>query len=294
MAPPVEAKDVQSPAAGATRTVSPRFANLGVRLLSALAMAGLALGALFLGFPFWPLLVLCVVMGTAWEWNRMLSRSGSVQALALIAGLAVVTGLAAVGQTALAVIVCVVGFAGLLAAGKGLGRKTHAAGLLYFGLPSIALVWIAADHPHGAPAMLLVMIVVWVTDSAAFFTGRMIGGPKLWPSVSPNKTWAGSLGGLLGGLAAGVIWAAFAGATPLAGVAMLSCGLSLACQAGDLLESGIKRRFDLKDTSGLIPGHGGLMDRLDGLIGAVLLAALVALAVSPGAPAEALLPGMPR
>ncbi len=138
------------------------------------------------------------------------------------------------------------------------------------------------------------MVVVWVTDSAAFFTGRIVGGPKLWPSVSPNKTWAGSLGGLAGGVAAGVIYAALAGVDARVSVGVLSFGLAVACQAGDLLESGIKRRFDIKDTSGLIPGHGGLMDRLDGLIGAVLLAAVVALIVSPGAPADAILPGLSR
>lgn len=294
MAPHMDAKEDQAQAAGLTRAAPSRFANLGVRLASAAAMAVVALGALFLGFPFWPLLVLCLAMGTAWEWNRMLSRSGRVEASALIAGLAVVTGLAAFGQVAIAVVISIVGVVVLLTLGTGPGRKTHAAGMLYFGLPSIALIWLAADPPHGALAMLLVMVVVWMTDSAAFFTGRMIGGPKLWPSVSPNKTWAGSLGGLAGGVAAGVIYATLAGVQALVSVGLLSFGLSVACQAGDLLESGIKRRFDRKDTSGLIPGHGGLMDRLDGLIGAVLLAAIVALIVSPGAPADAILPGLSR
>ena len=294
MATPMDAKDGRAPPTGPVREMPSRFANLGVRLASALAMAVVALGALFSGFPFWPLFVLVIVMGTAWEWNRMLSRSGSVGGSARIAGLAAVTALAAFGQAAIAVIVSVVGFVVLLAVGKGIGRKTHASGMLYFGWPSTALIWIAADPLNGALAMLLVMVVVWVTDSAAFFAGRVIGGPKLWPSVSPNKTWAGSIGGLLGGVVAGVSYAVVAGAAPLAGVGLLSLGLSLACQAGDLLESGIKRRFAIKDTSGLIPGHGGLMDRLDGLIGAVLVAALVALAVTPGAPAEAILPGLTR
>lgn len=294
MARPMDAQDGQAPVPASTRIGASRFANLGVRLASALAMAVVALGALFLGFPFWPMLVLIIVMGTAWEWNRMLSRSGSVEALALIAGLAVVTALAAFDLAAIAVIVSIVGFVVLVAVGKGRGRKTHAVGMLYFGLPSVALIWLAADPRDGALALLLVMVVVWVTDSAAFFTGRMVGGPKLWPSVSPNKTWAGSIGGLAGGVVAGVIYAALAGVDALVSVGLLSLGLSVACQAGDLLESGIKRRFDIKDTSGLIPGHGGLMDRLDGLIGAVLLAAIVALIVSPGAPAEAILPGLSR
>lgn len=292
MAPIMEGTDPKAAASPSSLPSPSRFSNLDVRLASALAMAGVTLGALFAGFPFWPLLVLLVAVGTGWEWNRMLSRSGSVVALGLLASLAIVTGLAAFGQAAIAVVAAIIGTIALMALGAGKGRKTHAAGLLYFGLPAIALIWLGSDAPHGALALLYVMVVVWVTDSTAFFVGRMIGGPKLWPSVSPNKTWSGSIGGLAGGLAAGLIYAALAGARSLTWIAVLSLGLSVACQAGDLFESALKRRYDRKDSSGLIPGHGGLMDRLDGLIAAVLVAALVGLAVSPSRPGEALLPGL--
>ncbi len=255
-------------------------------------MAAVTLAALYAGFPFWPLLVLVVAMGLGWEWNRMLSRSGSVAALGLLAALALAIGLTAYGQPAIAVVVAVAGAVVLAVIGSGAGRLTHAAGLLYFGLPSIALIWLRADEPGGARALLLVMIVVWLTDSAAYFTGRAVGGPKLWPAVSPNKTWSGSLGGALGGVVAGVIFASVAGAQPPAWIAVLCLALSVACQAGDLMESALKRRFDRKDSSGLIPGHGGLMDRLDGLLMSVLVAALVALWVAPSHPSAALLPGL--
>ncbi len=276
---------------GSDTTVAPRLSNLGLRIVSGALMAAVTLAALYAGFPFWPLLVLVVAMGLGWEWNRMLSRSGSVTALGLLVALAVVIGLTAFGQPAIAGVVAVAGAVVLAVIGSGEGRLTHAAGLLYFGLPSIALIWLRADEPGGARALLLVMIAVWVTDSAAYFTGRAVGGPKLWPAVSPNKTWSGSLGGALGGVVAGVIFASVAGAQPLAWIAVLCLALSVACQAGDLMESALKRRFDRKDSSGLIPGHGGLMDRLDGLLMSVLVAALVALWVAPSHPASVVLPG---
>jgi phosphatidate cytidylyltransferase len=275
-----------------TSQAKKRFTNLGVRLVSSILLAALTLAALFGGFPFWPLLVLTVGMGLAWEWNRMLARSGTPAALTLLVALAIVVGLAAFGQPAIAAVVAVVGAVVLAAIGSGVGRLTHAAGLLYFGLPSTALLWLQADLPAGALAVLLVMTVVWVTDSAAYFTGRAVGGPKLWPSVSPNKTWAGSLGGAAASVVAGVIFAATAGSTTLAWIAVLSLVLSVACQGGDLLESALKRRFDRKDTSGLIPGHGGLMDRLDGLLMSALVAALCGLWWTPDRPSATLLPGL--
>lgn len=278
--------------AGPGTGASPRLSNLGLRIVSGALMATVTLAALYAGFPFWPLLVLVVAMGLGWEWNRMLSRSGSLEALGLLAALAVVIGLAASGQPAIAAVVALASAVVLAVIGAGEGRLTHAAGLLYFGLPSTALIWLRADEPGGALALLLVMIVVWVTDSAAYFTGRAVGGPKLLPVVSPNKTWSGSLGGAMGGVAAGVIFASVAGAQPLAWIAVLSFALSVACQAGDLMESALKRRYDRKDSSGLIPGHGGLMDRLDGLLMSVLVAATWGLLSDPSHPSATLLPGL--
>jgi phosphatidate cytidylyltransferase len=120
-----------------------------------------------------------------------------------------------------------------------------------------------------------VLAVVWATDVAAYAAGKIIGGPKLWPAVSPKKTWAGSIGGLAAALIAGLVVASVAGERPGFAVALVALVLSLACQAGDLFESAVKRRFGVKDASRLIPGHGGLLDRVDGLTFAAPVAALI-------------------
>jgi phosphatidate cytidylyltransferase len=118
---------------------------------------------------------------------------------------------------------------------------------------------------------------VWSTDILGYLVGRLVGGPKLWPLVSPKKTWSGAIGGTLGAAVAGLL-VARANSLALAPVAVLSILLSAAAQAGDLMESALKRRFNVKDASHLIPGHGGVMDRLDGFIVAAFLAALIGLA----------------
>jgi phosphatidate cytidylyltransferase len=116
---------------------------------------------------------------------------------------------------------------------------------------------------------------VWATDIMAYLVGRSVGGPLLWPQLSPKKTWAGAIGGLAGGVAAGslVAWAS-AGTKPLV-AGILALVLSIAAQGGDLFESWIKRRFGAKDAGALIPGHGGMMDRIDGFLAAALLALLI-------------------
>ena len=131
------------------------------------------------------------------------------------------------------------------------------------------------DPQWGVTALSFLFATVWATDILAFFSGRTIGGPRLWPRVSPNKTWAGAIGGLLGGLAAGVAVAYASGVGELALAGVMGLVLSVLAQAGDLLESAVKRQFGAKDASHLIPGHGGLMDRLDSFIVAALAALLI-------------------
>ncbi len=151
------------------------------------------------------------------------------------------------------------------------------AGLLYAGVLLLAPVIIRRDPMLGFVAILFLFAVVWVTDIAAYFAGRAIGGPKLWPAVSPNKTWSGAIVGTLGGVAAALLVAMGAGLVVAPMLILVALALSIAAQAGDLLESALKRRFGAKDASGLIPGHGGLMDRLDGFLTAVLAAVMVGL-----------------
>ncbi|WP_417689495.1 phosphatidate cytidylyltransferase [Roseibium sp.] len=171
----------------------------------------------------------------------------------------------------------------LVSAGVGavylLGKMTKPArwgaeGMLYSGLAMLSLL-AARGGSSGVVFIFYLLIVVWATDIFAYFVGRAFGGPKLWPKVSPNKTWSGALGGLCFAVVLGTGFVAFAGMTQLVQWGALAAFLSIISQAGDLLESAIKRRFDVKDSSNLIPGHGGIMDRIDGLVAAAIGAALL-------------------
>ena len=151
------------------------------------------------------------------------------------------------------------------------------AGLVYADILLLGPVALRRDAEFGFAAILFLFAVVWTTDIAAYFTGRALGGPKLWPAVSPKKTWSGAIGGMVGAVAAGllVLWLMGLAVGPM--LVLVAAVLSAISQAGDLLESSIKRHFGAKDASHLIPGHGGLMDRLDGFLTAVLAAVMVGL-----------------
>jgi phosphatidate cytidylyltransferase len=151
------------------------------------------------------------------------------------------------------------------------------AGAVYAGAAAFCPIMLRADADYGLVAIFFLFAVVWTTDIAAYFVGRIFGGPKLWPAVSPKKTWSGALGGLAGAIIAAFVVASFAALSHGAAI-VLAALLSVASQAGDLFESHIKRRFGVKDASHIIPGHGGVMDRLDGFIFAAALATLIGLA----------------
>jgi phosphatidate cytidylyltransferase len=150
------------------------------------------------------------------------------------------------------------------------------AGFFYAALAGIASVLVRLDQAQGFVALILILLVVWATDIGGYFAGRGIGGPKLWPRVSPKKTWAGAIGGFVLSLVVAAVFAAL-GLGKTGPVLLLGAVLSIASQLGDLLESAVKRRFGVKDSSQLIPGHGGLMDRLDGFVAAVAMAAIFGL-----------------
>ena len=177
---------------------------------------------------------------------------------------------------------------GLLARGAGAGLASGV-GVLYVGLPAIALIWLRASDQHGLVAILFVFAVVWTTDTFAYVCGTLIGGAKLWPTLSPNKTWAGTLGGIVFAGIAGALFAlALVKGQPVE-LAITGVALSVAAQAGDMAESALKRVYGVRHSSGLIPGHGGFMDRMDGIAGAAIAAAVLALAVNAVEPARALL-----
>lgn len=266
--------------------------DLKARALAGAALAAFAFLLLVAGQRPFALLVLGISLLMSWEWGRMVRHRTLDAPFAVHAGaLTTAILLAVTGMPALSLLVLAIGAVVVLALEFGRKSTMSAQGVFYIGLPAVALLWLRGDGPLGFWAVLLVVGCVVATDTAAFFAGRQFGGPKLWPAVSPNKTWSG----LLGGIAASAIVATlFAQAVPGASswrLLLLGVGLAIVSQAGDLAESALKRLFKVKDTSSLIPGHGGFMDRMDGLVAAAAAAALLALIINAKAPASALLMG---
>jgi phosphatidate cytidylyltransferase len=253
--------------------------NLILRVASAAVLVPFVVVLAWLGG--WPFLVLCALGagGILWEWTRLVAGKSDYPTLvagwvALLAALA----FTAVSRPGLAVAALTIGavLAALAAARWLPPRKAWAAGgVIYAGVAFLGPALLRRDAELGFPAFLFVAATVWMTDTLAYFVGRSLGGPLLWPRVSPNKTWSGVIGGLAGGVAGGVLVAYANGLGRLAVVGVVALVLSAGAQAGDLFESAVKRRFGVKDTSGLIPGHGGLMDRLDGFLVAAMAALLI-------------------
>jgi len=265
--------------------------NLRSRLVWGTALAAVALALTYAGpIPF-ALFVLVVALFVSWEWGRMVRGVSAdvaffVQAIAVAAAVALTTA----GYAALAVAVIVTAAIILIPLVFGRGARLSALGAFYVGLPSISLIWLRQDAHYGLLAALLIFAVVWSSDIAAYAAGRAIGGPKLWPRISPNKTWAGLLGGATACVIAGAVFAGLIDASPLR-LGLIALGLSLIAQAGDLGESALKRLFGFKDASSLIPGHGGFMDRMDSIVAVAVAAGMIAFAINPHAPAQALLFG---
>lgn len=216
----------------------PGPSNLTLRWISSLILAPLVLAVTWYGG--WPFVALWTIAAciVLWEWS-MLVRSGSTPPVAFVGWMI--------------------------------------AGLAYAAVLAVAPALLRADAALGFVAIVFLFAIVWSTDVFAYFAGRALGGPKLMPAVSPKKTWSGAAGGTLGAVAAGLIVLKLAGLQLTVAAAAVALFLSVVSQAGDLLESAVKRRFSAKDASHLIPGHGGLMDRLDGFLTAVLAATMVGL-----------------
>jgi phosphatidate cytidylyltransferase len=155
------------------------------------------------------------------------------------------------------------------------GTVWHIVGIAYAAVMLAAPILLRADAEFGFFAMLFLFAIVWTTDILGYFAGCALGGPKLMPTISPKKTWTGAIAGTIGAVAVGLLLGRWLDATSLAAIAVVAFVLSVVAQFGDLLESWIKRRFGAKDASNIIPGHGGVMDRLDGFWAAALCAALI-------------------
>ena len=256
-----------------------RGSELALRVCSALVLVPLAIATAYLGgWPF-DLFWGAAAIGVLWEWSSLVARNEQLSVLlAGGASLALAVVLVATGHVLPALIVVAMGALG--AASLTLAeRRTWVAGALpYAGALAMGPIILRSDGEQGFLAVLFLFAIVWTTDIGAYFAGCALGGPKLVPGVSPNKTWAGAIGGLLASVLAALVVAKMAALTSLFALAMLAVVLSVSAQAGDLFESFLKRRFNAKDSSHLIPGHGGLMDRLDGFVTASVAAVMIGLA----------------
>jgi phosphatidate cytidylyltransferase len=219
-----------------------------------------------------------------WEWTALVAGAAQWRILAPgVAALLIAAALLQHWTPVAAGVAIVAGAAAAAAVAAGLphrdGRRISplwiAAGVIYASVIVISLIPLRSDPEMGAAVLLFVFAAVWATDIFAYLVGRALRGPLLWPQLSPKKTWAGAIGGLAGGIAAGSSVAYASAGTPPLIAAFLALILSIAAQAGDLFESWVKRRFGAKDAGRLIPGHGGVMDRVDGLLVAALVAVLI-------------------
>jgi phosphatidate cytidylyltransferase len=267
---PVNQRDLLPPAASGS--------SLTRRVLSALVLVPLALGAAYFGgsvfLAFWAL----AALGVLWEWDSLVCTQDrnavfATGALTIVGG-AVLWGL---GRMAPALILTGLGVLAVATLASSSRRMWCIAGIVCAGILMYAPLMLRRDPAYGLIAILFLFSVVWSTDIVAYFVGRAVGGPKLAANISPNKTWSGAVGGLAGGLIGGIATAMLTGMVNIAAIGTVAAALSVASQFGDLAESAIKRRFNVKDTSGLIPGHGGLMDRLDGFFAAAVVAVAIGL-----------------
>ncbi|MDB5577199.1 MAG: phosphatidate cytidylyltransferase [Bradyrhizobium sp.] len=250
--------------------------NLMMRVLVALVLAPAAIAIAYAGGWPWAALVTLAAIGLYVEWLVIVGAGREPRVIALGAAALAVGGIClASGRIDTALVVLTVGLAAvaLLSAERRLWTAT---GFVYAAAAELASVLVRLDLSQGFAALMLILLVVWMSDIGGYFAGRGIGGPKLWPRVSPKKTWAGAIGGFALSLVVAGGFAAF-GYGQAGPLLLLAAVLSVASQLGDLFESAVKRRFGVKDSSQIIPGHGGLLDRLDGFVAAVVLAAIFGL-----------------
>jgi phosphatidate cytidylyltransferase len=252
--------------------------DLGIRTLSSAVLIPAILLDVWLGDTWFHLLVALLAVMMAHEWTNIVHDRSSAQFALHAAG-----GLCGAfmpfsfdGLPTLAVIaVIAVMSAALAVMQKRELRIWVLAGVPYVGLPAMAFVMLRGSTQSGMLTIMWLFAVVWAADICAYFAGRLIGGPKLAPGISPKKTWAGLWGAVAGGLAAGIAVGYAAGSANLLRLAVLGGVLAIVEQMGDLFESALKRHYGVKDSGRLIPGHGGVLDRVDGLVAATLVLAAI-------------------
>lgn len=250
--------------------------DLKIRALSALVLAPIVLGAVWLGdLPFLLMIAVAIIL-MACEWARLTCAPNwyTEGCILAVSGVAAAQLIVQSGETSGVLqisLVCVTILAGMSLIGfmgwvRGEQLRWRLLGVPYISLGPASLVWLRGQENVGLTLILWLLLVIWAMDIGAYFAGRAIGGPKLAPRVSPNKTWAGLIGGMTSAAIVGGAVASVSGFQPVLLLAVVSALLGAWSQAGDIAESYVKRHFGVKDMSNLIPGHGGILDRLDGLL----------------------------
>jgi phosphatidate cytidylyltransferase len=249
--------------------------DLGPRVAAALVLGLAAVAAAWVGgfvfVAFWWIATVVVL----WEWQRMVSAERVIERVAAGAVGVAVAAMFALHKSILgstAALLLTAGAVGWISAPPA--RVWAATGAIYAGALVVSLGLLRASPSYGLAAVFWLFAVVWGADIAAYFAGRLIGGPRLWPAVSPGKTWSGAVVGAFSGAAFGLLLSGWSNRVDR--LFWLGLATAIVSELGDLFESALKRRFGVKDSSNLIPGHGGLMDRLDAFVAASVFAALVA------------------
>jgi phosphatidate cytidylyltransferase len=269
-----------------------KMGDLGTRVLSALVLAPVVLAAVWFGGWFFTALLLVACVAMAWELAGLLFGKASVRTswFLTLTGIASVL-LAGMGLPSAALAAGGAGLAFSLAARSWTRRPLWPAlvAYLYLVTPLVALIWLRADESLGLAVLVWLLVTVWAIDTFAYFSGRFIGGPKLAPRISPKKTWAGLLGGMAGAVVVAIGTWYWLGEGSVLALILIAIVLTVLEQAGDFAESALKRRAGVKDSGALIPGHGGILDRVDGLVAVAIGAALLALVNNAANPAAGVL-----
>ena len=254
--------------------LSDRIAGAGLvrRILSSLVLAPPVLAAVYYGTPWFELMLMLAAAEMAREWTRLCDdgrtmpaawviAAGTIVAIGLASRVGMAEALIAVGASASLTFVLV------LPRGRSIATWL-AAGAPVVAMPCLAFIWLRFDTEQGREICFWLLAAVWATDIGAYAVGRAVGGPKLWPQVSPKKTWSGLIGGVIAAGSVGFVTSWLLGNDRAIALIVAGFVVAVVSQGGDLAESAVKRRFGVKDAGMLIPGHGGLLDRVDGLIAA--------------------------
>ncbi len=259
--------------------------ELTLRVLTAAVLVPIALLVAWAGGIWFALLVAAGTALAGHEWSKLcdIDRPAAVALLIVIGPVLAIAQ--STGGPAASLLVLLLALLSTFGGEKSTpNRIWPAIGVAYLGIPTVAILWVRADLQIGQVTLIYLFAVVWLTDIGAYAFGRTIGGPRLAPSISPGKTWAGAIGGLFLAVAVTLLAAWIMGSPRPVGAIALAFYLSIATQCGDLFESWVKRRFGKKDSGTIIPGHGGVLDRIDGLLFAAPVMAAIIIANSGAAP----------